>query len=329
VGCKGPGTGSSPGYWGRNIHQRIVAENTAERIKTLLIDKLLSLGKDVYLWTQITDITPGALECSCVKDTTKRADIPCNSCYGTKYIPGYVKFAHETLVFPSIKAGVVLTDVHLDTGIKPHRILLDDGQLTGSIEFPAIPFSNANYNWTYKLDAPNIVVGNTIEVEYSVNPEPYEVYNPIANINDINIRPVGVGNIYIKVTLTRSSVDDRSPEFEVFRLRHQTVNEPYIKILRPQVTEVPTWLQHGLRSEQLGERFWTAPLDFFDRSIIKNTPAARIIENSFYQRVTGINSDSRYVTVKLSYNEEFGIFTHQSFETRKTQPQEVYSRLVF
>jgi hypothetical protein len=326
VGCKGPGTGTAPGYWGRDIHQRIIAEDTANRIKTLLIDKLLSLGKDIFLWHQVFETTPGALKCSCVKDTTKRSDITCASCYGSEFIPGYVKFAHETLVFPSIKSGLTLTNVHLDTNIKPHRILLDDTFITGTIDFPPVPFSNVNYNWDYKLDSPNIVSTNTSVVEFSTNGI---LYHPIASINTVGIKPIGIGSIYIRVTLTRALDTDRGPEFEVFRLRHPTVESPYIKILRPQVTEVPTWLQYGLRTEQLGERFWTAPLDFFDSSIPPNTPAARIIENSFYQRVTGINSDARYVTVKLSYNEEFGIFTHQSFETRRTQPQEVYSRLVF
>jgi hypothetical protein len=229
-------------------------------------------------------------------------------------------------VFPSIRSGTTLTNVHLDTNIKPHRILLDDTFLTGTIVFPPLPFSNTDFDWDYKLDCPNIVDTNTTLVEFSTNGV---LYYPITSINTIGIKPSGIGTIYIRVTLTRTLVDNRGPEFEVFRLRHPTVKYPYIKILRPQVTEVPTWLQYGLRSEQLGERFWTAPLDYFDQSITPDTPAARILENSFYQRIDGINRDSRYLTVKLSYNEEFGIFTHQSFEARRSQPQEVYSRLVF
>jgi len=315
------------GWWGRDLQCRIEGEQIPCKIKALLSDKLLSRGKDVFLWQQVTDATSGSLTCSCVKDTTQRADITCNSCYGVKLIPGYTKFAHETLFTSSISSGLTLVNISLDTSIKPHRLLLDATQLTGTIESGAIPFSNlVSTNWDFRLDAADILSTNTIVVEFSTDDI---TYFPISELNDSNKKPLGVGNIYLRITMTRANAEDRSPEFEIIRLRHATVTEPFIKILRPQVSEFPSIMQYGRRIENVAERFWTMPLDFFDVTIPVDTPAARIVENSFYERVTGINIGNRFVTTKLNYNEEFGTFTEQSFEVRRVQPEEVYSRLVF
>jgi hypothetical protein len=326
MSCKVKGS-TAPGYWGPSISARVQAENIPGKILALLWDKLLALGKDVYLWTQIRDTTPGSIICSCTKDTTKRPDITCSSCYGTGFIPGYVKFLYKTFYFPSVDPGVVLTNVELDTNIKPYRLRLVAGQLTGTIEFPVASYSNLrDLDWEVKNDAANIKSTNSILAEFSTNGT---LYYPISEINDTGKKPLGSGSLYVRITLTRALIDDRSPEFEIIRFRYPTSEKPYIKILRPQVTEVPSWMQYGLRAEQLAERYWTVPLNMFDDTIQPNKPEARILENSIYQRVTGINSENKYVTTKLSYNEEFGIFTQQSFDTRVSQPEEVYGKLVF
>jgi len=326
MSCKVKGS-TAVGYWGPSISARVQAENIPGKILALLWDKLLALGKDVYLWTQIRDTTPGSIICSCTKDTTKRPDTTCSSCYGTGFIPGYIRFLHQTLYFPSIAVGTVLTNVMLDLNIKPYRLRLVDGQLTGTAVFSAIPYSNLlDLDWDVRNDSANIKDTNTVLAEFSTNGI---LYYPISQIDDTGKKPLGLGSLYVRITLTRALIDDRGPEFEIIRFRHPTVEKPYIKILRPQVTEVPTWMQYGLRNEQIAERYWTVPLNMFDDTIQPNRPEARILENSIYQRVTGINSENKYVTTKLSYNEEFGIFSQQSFETRVSQPEEVYGKLVF
>ncbi|KKM27493.1 hypothetical protein LCGC14_1574160 [marine sediment metagenome] len=315
------------GYWGRNISQRIQCEQIPNKVKVLLSDKLLSMGKDVYLWQQVLSTTSGVIDCSCVKDSTERADTTCSSCYGIKLIPGYTKFNHETIYSSSISAGLTLTDISLNTDIKPHRLLLDDGVTTGIIESGAISFYNPlQNNWDYKVDIALIVSTNTVTTEFSTDDI---TYFPITEINDDGKKPVGIDDIYIKITVTRVSTTDRSPEFEIIRLRHAITDQPFIKILRPQISEIPSWTAYGRRSENVGERFWTMPLDFFDSNIQLDSSDAKILENSFYERVTGINVGNRFVTTKLNYNEEFTIFTHQSFESRKSQPNEVYTNLVF
>jgi hypothetical protein len=270
---------------------------------------------------------PSALLCSCVKDTTERPDATCASCYGTKYIPGYVRFAHETLYLSSIDSGATLTNVVLNKDIKPNRILLGDTDLTGSITSPAISYTNpSGYDWEFRGDSAIIESVNSINYYFSTD---NITYYSILELNDVGKKPIGTGSIYLRAVLTRVAITDRSPEFEIMRLRHATVENPYIKILRPAININPTWGSYGKRSEHIGERFWTIPLNFFDSSITPDTIDAQIQENSFYEKISGINTGIKYVTSKLMYNEEFGIFTQQSFDTRRTQEQEFYNFLVF
>ena len=326
MGCKVKGS-SVPAFWGRSASARVEAENIPAKFKALLIDKIESRGKSAFLWQQVTSAYSGNIFCSCNKDTTKRSDITCSSCYGAKLIPGYFKFAHETKFVSSISPGLVLTNTQINTDIKPSRILLAPTALTGTIVSTALLYYNPNeYDWDYKIDVANILNTNSIIVEFSTNGT---LYYPIANINNLGIKPIGTGNIYIRVTLSRTILTDRSPEFEIFRIRHQKVNNPYIKILRPQITELPFWMAYGQRIENLGERFWTVSLDVFDSSIIPDTPQAQILENSFYALIKGINAGVRFVTGKLSYSDQIGIFTSQSFETRRVQENEAVARLVY
>jgi hypothetical protein len=327
MSCKVEGSRNAVGYWGRDINTRIEQEQTPEKIQALLQDKIESRGKSVFLWMQATEDTPNSLICSCVKDTTERPDVTCSSCYGVGVIPGYIKFSHETLFMSSIADGLTLIDVEQDTEIKPFRIMLTELATVGTIVSPRLQFSNPlSLDWDYEVVCPNIVDTNTVSVSFSLDGINYY---PLSEINDNGKKPIGIGGIYLKVMMTRTSVEHRSPEFEIIRIRHAMRNDPYIKILRPQVTELPTLMQYGRRTENMAERFWTLPLNYFCPTIPPNTPLARILENSFYERIDGINAGNRFVTLKLSYDEELGTFTQQSFETRRTQPEEVYNKLVF
>lgn len=330
MSCQAKGPSKAPGYWGRDIGNRIEQEQIPEKISTLLADKLESRGKNIFLWTQVTFDTPNSLECSCVKSTTERPDVTCNSCYGTKVIPGYLMFAHETLFMSSISPNISLIDTILDMEIKPYRVMLDDLKLTGSITSARIQYVNQfGLDWDFRLDAPNIKSTNLVSASFSVNG--IDFY-PIEDINGVN-KPIGIGGIYLRISLSRADVSDRSPEFQIVRVRHANKVNPYIKILRPSVNEIPAVTQYGRRTENVGERFWTMPLSYFDSSIPPNTLLARIAENAFYQRVSGMQNNIRFVTAKLMFNEEIGgedgYFTQQSFEPRRIQSEEVYKALVF
>ena len=146
--------GSVVGYWGSSTYQRVESENIAAKVKVLLIDKLNTRGKSVFLWQPPKLVAP---ICSCHKDTTKRSDTTCLSCYGTRIIPGYTKFAHETIYLASITSGASLVNTIIDTNIKPYRVLLNGTSLSGSITSPRLQYSNPlNLDWDFRIDAANI-----------------------------------------------------------------------------------------------------------------------------------------------------------------------------
>ena len=316
------------GWWGgKNIHERVHVEQIAAKIRVLLQDKLMSRGKDVFLWSMVSANTPGVLPCSCVKETANRADNTCSSCYGAKFIPGYLKFAHETLYLASVDPTATLNNVSLDYDIKPSRIALNDGVLTGTITSVAIPYDNhRNLSWEFHGDGVNVLNTNTISYTFSTD---NIIYYPISQINDLGKQPIGIGNIYLQVILTRVNLTDRSPYFEILRIRHPKHKHPYIKILRPWVRDLPQLMQYGLRSDDAANTYWTAPLDFFDHSIPRDTPACRILERSIYQRIDGIDTDHRYIVASSDWNEQMGLFSWQHFTVRRVQPEEVYQALVF
>jgi hypothetical protein len=102
-----------------------------------------------------------------------------------------------------------------------------------------------------------------------------------------------------------------------------------ILILRPWVAEQDSLEPgRGRIIDHLGDRTWTAPLDFFDSSLAHDTPACRIDDafgpHPFYQFSSGIQAGTRYVLTKVNYNDQFGVFTHQLFDDRRAQDGENY-----
>ena len=126
---KFPGHPAAVGHWARNPYRRIInGEQIPAKVRVLLQDKMRGMGKPAYLWMPVQSTDAGVVACTCVNDTTGQADQPCYTCYGTKYAPGYLRFAHETLFWASAEAsGWTLTNCTLDTTVRPHRVLMDSG----------------------------------------------------------------------------------------------------------------------------------------------------------------------------------------------------------
>lgn len=92
---KVPGSPKAVGYWGRSPWERIEQEETPGKIKALLQDKLIARGQAVCLWLPVTS----GIECTCRKNTNQANDRPCPECYGTGFVPGYLRFLYETVFF--------------------------------------------------------------------------------------------------------------------------------------------------------------------------------------------------------------------------------------
>lgn len=338
------------GYWGNNPRCRIDQEAIGDKVKVLLQEKLIAEGKPVNLWLPVTPDTPGILSCSCVKDTTDRADYKCFSCYGTKSVPGYVRFQHELIFFSSARSevtGYTLTDTERDLDIKPNRLKLIDGALTGTIETPDKAFTNPDgLDWEFEVAAFRKIASDVIGAEFSTDGG--GTWTDLTLINGAN-KPTGSGNIRIRITLTRAAATSDSPDFEIVRIRRAKpeCQQDYIKDKRSdvqpgQILILRTWyIEQALRHLQLGrqlnfdsDRSWTAPLDFFDVNITPNTPPAKINDREagphpFFEHAIGVETGERFPIFQVSINEQIDFtFTHQAFFQRRSQEGEVYG-LIF
>ncbi len=349
MGRKVKGAHLATGYWGRNPHCRIGQEQTGDKIKVLLQDKLIAQGRLVELWLPVEEDTPGTVACTCDKDTRPAGDYRCLSCYGTRRVPGYLRFMHETLFFASAEhVSGTFVSTERDLSIKPNRIRLSSGALTGTYETADKAFTNPNdLDWEFEAAVFRKTATDTILVEFSTDAG--GTWTDIVDLNGAN-KPTGTGAVRLRVTLTRAALTTDSPDFEIVRIRrrqpeHQNKASTVRSDLQAgQILLLRTWvIEQTLRQIALarqtnfqGDKAWTAPLDFFDSRITRETPAAKVNDREagphpFYEHAFGIDIGERFPIYQVSYNEQLGadpVFTHQAFFDRRAQPGELY-HLVF
>lgn len=339
---KFPGAHSAVGYWGRSPWCRIQQEQVGPKVAVLLLDKLVAQGKSAYLYLPKSSGTV----CSCVKDTTTNNDALCVQCYGTGFAGGYERFLHETMWQTASEAGNwTLTNTYIDTSIKPYRVMLSTGQITGTAVTDDKAYTNTpNEDWETHTDIFLRDAGSTSTVEFSTDSG--ASWTALASINGVNKPSSASGTIRFRITLTRSSSNARSPAIEAVRIRrvkselsntalqtqrHGTFGDGQILLLRPWIQEQASLYDNrGITTEWLGDKTWTVPLNVFDSSITPETPQARIAEplngpHPFFEWTSGIRTGERVVLATFKYNEEFGVFTHQEFDDRRAQMSEVYS----
>lgn len=332
------------GHWSRDLHCRIQQEQTAEKLKALLWDKLLATGRRVSLWLPVRDSTPGLVDCTCVKDTRQASDFRCMSCYGTKSIPGFVKFLHETIFFSSAEfAGFTLTNVEIDRSIKPNRLRLTSAATTGTIITPDKAFTNPEgAAWEYQVAAFRKTATDTITVEYST-----DAGATWTNITALSL--TGSGNVRFRITLTRAALTTDSPDFEILRIRRaaperMTAQSKKRADLEPgQILLLRTWVVEqtmrqvgmGRQTEFQNDQSWTADLAMFDSSIPENGPLGLINDRDagphpLFQHVSGVTADHRFVITQISHDDQIDdVFLHQAFAERRAQDGELYVSLVW
>lgn len=359
--------GCVPGYWAPDPHARLEAERTPDKVKTLLEDQLRTNGRPIWVWQPVLGASAGTVPCTCDKETQPGSDYKCLSCYGMRFIPGYRKFLTTTLFFasaeyagyvgpyPAAQAAFVLTGVSIDLRKKPNRLQLNAGVASGTIVTPDKPYTNpANDTWELELAAYKKQAGDGVTLEYSINAGvswtaitlssgPLFGYRASLTLN-------GSGNIRFRVTLTRSSgATPESPSFEILRMRHVRSADanPLLDQRKPdyqrgQILLIRTWDQEmvireiarGRVIDALGDRSMTAPLDFFDLSIVADTPAAAFDDREagphpLFEYSSGVRATQRYAMYAINLDSTLdNVMSHQSFSERRMQPGELYS-LVF
>lgn len=341
------------GAWS-NPWKRTNAEQMASKIRVLLQDKLITRGRFVDLYVPVSSNTAGVVQCSCVKETNSTADKTCLSCHGTRYAPGFLKFLTETIFFDVAEnANFTLSNTELYTGHKPNQIVLSSGQTSGTVETSDKSFTNPNdLDWDLRMQAFNRASGNSISIEFSTDSG--MSWSPIITLNKAGSSDIlgsisgaslsGSGNIRFRITLSRANATDLSPTFQIVRVRRLRTEDEnsYITKARTdhvngQILILRPWIQEqdsvdpmrGRLIDHIGDRTWTAPLDFFDTSITKDSTSTRVDDtlglHSFYRYTAGVQPQTNYVITKVSISDQLGTFTHQYFDDRRAQDGEAYS----
>ena len=335
------------GYWGRSVRQRVKAEMTLEKTRTLLQDQLLGGGLRVWLWQNVWDshlaapTLTGVLKCSCVKESNQHADRRCKSCYGIDYQPGYAKFGFETLWFSSISPGLTLSNLQLNTVLKPNRLELTQAATYGSVETPDIPYIRTvtNLPWESNVD---YVVKNAAQsqLQVSFSTDSGATWAPLSALPGFN---PGTGKIRFRVVLTRTAINVPSPLFEILRVRYPRVPVvgrmgPWLLILKTISPDKLIQDPRGIVIDSNSNNFWTAPLSFFDCGIpdqgaVGGTVDSRnlIADQAFIEFMDGVRQgpvDQRWSLVNNTYSEPFAYLTRQYFSARLQQEQE-YTSLVW
>jgi len=341
-----------PGYWGNNLRCRIGQESTQLKIAAALNDELLATGVRVALWLPVHEYlkltapknqtggdiaTAGTLKCSCVKESGQHADRRCNSCHGTDFIPGYLKFGYQTLWMSSISHGWTVTNLTQNTVLKPYRYELKSGATVGTLESTDLFFTKSvtNGDWDYRNDfVLRDAANNAVTVFFSVN-QGANWYD-IANLQ--SIAPAS-GSIRFRINLSRTSTSTPSPAWEMLRVRYPTIAEngrvgPWILILKNVMTKTDIQDLRGIIQDG-SMSFWTAPLSLFDCNIQKQSSIddpinlfSLIKEPAFIEFLDSVRIGQRWSITKVNYSDSLDFLTRQFFSSRLQQELE-FTSLVF
>lgn len=313
----------APGYWGGDPHTRIAAELVPDKVLALNYDKILAMGLPFALWREASFMQNGLSACSCFKDTSKQPDIPCQSCYGTGFIPGYLKLGTRNYWAASTDVGWTLTNLVLDKTNRPYRFMLDPAATSGTAISPNLSISVTGKltPWEAKAEAFTRDGGanSTVLVEASVD-------NGVSWVSLAVLEfATPTTQLMFRVTMTRTAVGVKTPMFEIVRARFGTFTDISGRVKdEPVIRAIPTWLQESEYRERYGDkleaqnnRFWTLPMAFFDPSLTLDEPRSRIQDDAFIEVRYGGEIGYRYALVDFAYSDTFDKFTRQEFGTRK------------
>jgi len=319
-------SGKANPYWGRSIRCRIGSEFVTDKVLASNYEKLLSMGLPYAVWREASSVVLNTIQCSCFKTSSKQADIPCASCYGTGNIPGYLKWGTQNYWAESTAPGWTLTNLVLDKVNRPFRFMLSPAALTGTAISAAIPINVAAKigPWESKSDGFTRDGGVASSITVEVSKDTGATWFPLSALE----AQAPTITIMFRVTLTRTATTVKSPMFEIVRTRFQTIAdivdvttggiaEPVIRVIPTTDTETEIRQAFGSKMEQEGKRFWTMPLNFFDTTLPKDVFAARLADDVFVEVRYGGQIGFRYSLTQFVYSDSFSVFSHQSFSLRR------------
>lgn len=348
--------------WYANPRDILEMYQVPDKVVVLQRDQLHLGGNpyELYLAARSTEST--SISCDCLTGQvvgtepvgSREPNTKCEKCYGVGLAPGYRKFMHETLFwFSGEYQGFTLSNVTREIDYVSPRLVLADGALSGTIETPDKTYDNSGGD-AWETDTQVYVPDNTTGAEsgYSVefSTDSGGTWNDLADINGAN-QPVGTGTIRLRVMLSRTDVDVRSPMFSILRLRHlrsADVNPVPISkqagsdrpLLPGQILMIKTWQSQqwaaledrGVIEEREADRSWTTGLSYWDTSVVENSPGDLIRSGEVGDPAIIVQKYGPFEGQRLSlfaprYNEQMNRVTRQEFSERRIQLGEILYRV--
>lgn len=272
--------------------------------------------------------------CSCYKQTSKQPDGKCRSCYGTGIVPGYTKFGYHEHHVAAIDPAVVLVGTSLYTEFTPYRLQLSTGATSGTITSPVFvvgaPGIVASVNPVqYRIDSYlRQPAGTSVTVEVSVNAGAYVAISTLPGLS-----VAAGGTLQFRVTLARASASDKSPFFEMLRVRYARLDDPFIRILKGRPTRTRSREGMGVQDSEGNLRWWTVPLRHFDDLVAQDPdvvvpPEANLIQQkAFIEFREGVHVGVRWDLTSFDYDDPKGIFISQGFSCRRPQRDEIVGQV--
>lgn len=338
-------SGHAPGYWGGGggIRCRINQEAIADKVLALNYEKIVAMGMPLAIWREAKNVLDNPLQCTCFKDTAKQPDIPCAQCYGTGFIPGYLKFGTQNfwVEAPRPSGGGFgsggfgqegfgemgdwsLANVVLDTTNRPFRFMLSSTATVGSAVSPNLTISASSLArkvgaWEAKADMFTRDGGANSSITIEASKDNGSTWFALSQLE-----AQAPTQLKFRVTFNRTATTVKSPMFEIVRARFPVIRDILGELSEPVIRVLPTWLTeaeirqaHGLKLESQGNKFWTLPLGFFDTTINTESRASRINDDVLVEDRLGADVGYRYAITEFSYSDTFGRFTRQEFSMRK------------
>lgn len=337
MGCSNSGSHMAVGYWGRSIHQRIIAEQEHAKQRELLRAQLEAGGLRAALWQSNTE----GNKCACYKEANDQSDRKCKSCHGTGSLPGYLKFGYTTHWMSVVDDDVILTNCEITTEFKSAKVMLSSGATSGTIESGDKAFTRSivGSTWEYETSTfVRIAASSTVTVEYSLDSGVN--WSVMSNLPTAN--PAS-GTIRFKATLTRTSTGILSPLFEIVRARFERIaysglqasgeyrQGPWILVLRQVSKNRYIKTDSGDAPARTEMPLWTIGLSAFDPDIVVGSRdelinAEDIGPSDFIEFLDGVMVGTRFVMVERSHSDPFAmIIMDQNFLSRSGNPNGPYS----
>ena len=217
MGCSNTGNHMAVGYWGRDVHKRIICGQEHAKQRELLTAQIEAGGLRAALWQSNTD----GNKCACYKEANDQSDRKCKTCHGTGSVPGYLKFGYTTVWMSVVDSDITLTNCAVTTEFKSAKVMLSSSATSGTIESGDKAFTRSivGSTWEYEVSSFVRIAGSsTVVVEYSVDSG--VSWTAIASLPTAN--PAS-GVIRFRATLTRTSTSVLSPMFEIVRGRFEII----------------------------------------------------------------------------------------------------------